>query len=194
MNYRLLVAVLSFVALALSVEIVSAHVVVKPSQVNVATFQTFSIGVPNEKDIAVTGLRLTIPSGLKDVTPTVKPGWTISTKTSGDDITEIDWTGGTVPAGLRDDFSFSAQAPDNTTTLNWKAYQTYADNTIVAWDQDPSSIPSGQEGTPYSKTVVVNDLAATPLTPWVNRPTTHWLTALVGIIAVGAFLLALRRR
>jgi uncharacterized protein YcnI len=148
-----------------------AHVSVKPNQVNVGAFQTFTTGVPNEKDIPTVGLRLVIPENLEHVTPNVKPGWVISVKKSGEGeeakVTEISWTGGSIPAGQRDDFLFSAKAPDAAGNIDWKAYQTYQDGTVVAWDQDPNAPKAAADhdsqemsSTPYSVTRVVNDLTA----------------------------------
>lgn len=141
---------------------VSAHVVVSPSEVGAGAFQTFTTSVPNEKNVPTTALRLVIPDGLKEVMPTVKPGWKITVKKSGDDVTEIDWKGGSIPVGMRDEFTFSAQAPADATTLQWKVYQTYADKTVVSWDQTPTSgdedDDSGSSG-PYSTTKVINDLS-----------------------------------
>lgn len=119
---------------------VYAHVVVKPTKVGIGSFQTFTIGVPNEKDIATVGMRLIIPSGLEGVTPHVKQGWNIEVKKQGqgDDevVTEIVWSDGSIPVGLQDDFLFSAQVPAQESKLSWKAYQTYADGSIVVWDKD----------------------------------------------------------
>lgn len=58
----------------------SAHVVVKPAQVNVGSFQTFTIGVPVEKASGTIGVRLIVPEGLEYVTPNVKSGWRIEVK------------------------------------------------------------------------------------------------------------------
>jgi len=137
----------------------SAHVIVTPSSVGVASFQTFSVSVPTEKDVPTVSLKLVMPDGLNEVVPTVKQGWQITTKKNGDQITEIDWTGGSIPVGLRDDFTFNAQAPPNPTQLHWKAYQTYADGSVVSWDAKPngSDDATGNQG-PYSITEVVNDL------------------------------------
>ncbi len=155
----------SFFGLTMAVVPVFAHVVVGPAEVGVASFQTFTMGVPNEKDMPTTTLRLMIPEGLKSVSPNVKPGWTVSVKKTGDGdsakVLEIDWTGGSIPVGQRDDFLFSAQVPASEAKLLWKAYQTYQDGTVVAWDADPVTIKSGDEGTPYSQTKVINDLTAT---------------------------------
>ena len=83
----------------------SAHVVVKPLRVGIASFQTFDTSVPSEKDIPTVSLRLIIPSGLSYVTPTVKPGWKIDIKKEGDAAKEITWSGGVIPPDQRDDFT-----------------------------------------------------------------------------------------
>jgi uncharacterized protein YcnI len=147
-----------------------AHVVVRPAQVGIAAYQTFTMGVPNEKDTPVTSLRLLIPDGLKSVSPNVKPGWKIEVKKTGEGedakVTEIDWTGGSIPEGQRDDFNFSAQAPADETTLQWKAYQTYQKGDVVSWDQAPVANMTDEQREemektgkgPYSQTNVINDL------------------------------------
>lgn len=143
-----------------------AHAIVSPSQAGVASYTTFSLGVPSEKPQATVAVRLLIPSGVLDVTPNVKQGWKVSVKKdSNANVTEIDWTGGSIPAGERDDFVFRAQVPATPMTLEWKAYQTYADGTIVSWDQEPvansADDDSGTTG-PYSQTEVVDDLTPKP--------------------------------
>lgn len=152
-----------------------AHVVVKPVEVKAAARQNFVVSVPTEEDIPTVGLRLVIPDGLKNVRPNVKPGWSIELKKSGEGenakITEIIWTGGSIPAEQRDEFVFSAQAPAEETSLAWKVYQTYEDGRIVAWDQDPKTVEEytkahpPKEGEhdehapkPFSVTKVINDL------------------------------------
>lgn len=158
-NKLILLAVTAVGVLALPAS-ASAHVVVSPKEVNVAAYQTFTVSVPNEKDNAVTGVRVVIPDGVNGGMPTVKPGWEAAVKKDGDKVTEIAWTGGVIPTGQRDDFSFSAQAPEKESTLQWKAYQTYEDGTEVSWDQDPSKSKDEEGGNagPYSTTAVVNDL------------------------------------
>jgi uncharacterized protein YcnI len=145
-----------------------AHVVVKPGQAGIASFQTFSVGVPVEKDSPTIGLRLVIPAGLAYVIPNVKPGWTITVKKTGEGedakVTEINWTGGNIPSGQRDEFVFSVQVPAEETTLQWKAYQTYEDGTVVSWDQKPSKEEKDDDFAnigPYSETVITNDLKPT---------------------------------
>lgn len=141
-----------------------AHVVVSPKEALTGAYQTFTTSVPNEKDIPVTAIRLVIPDAVDSVTPTVKPGWEIQTKKSGDKVTEITWTGGSIGPELRDEFTFSAHMPAKAGDIHWKAYQTYQDGSVVAWDQKPVEEDGHHGGDenkgPYSTTTVSNDEAA----------------------------------
>lgn len=180
-----------------------AHVVVKPSSAGVASFQTFSVGVPNEKDSPTTGVKLILPDGLGEVSPNVKPGWTITSKKSGEGdaakVTEIDWTGGSIPPGQRDDFVFSAQVPASETTLIWKAYQTYQNGDVVSWDHTPNGTDDDTI-TPYSTTNIINDLgnAQTAAVTQKNEDhaTTIWqaLTSVSLILSVVAIGMQLRKK
>lgn len=118
-----------------------AHVVVTPQAASADSYQTFSISVPSERQSTTTSIRILIPDGATAVRPTVKPGWAISEKTeprASSTVTEILWTGGEIPPGFRDDFSFSIRTPHDG-ALAWKAYQTYEDDAVVSWDQAPAA-------------------------------------------------------
>jgi uncharacterized protein YcnI len=173
--------------------VAAAHVVVTPRQVNVAEFQTFDVSVPNEKETNVTALKLLVPAGLAEVSPTVKPGWTIEIqKNSKGEVSEIDWTGGSVPPEQRDDFTFNAQAPARAGELDWKAYQTYADGSIASWDQKPagSDDATGDTG-PYSVTKVINDLTAQPSTEAKSSDSKNNWTLGLAIAALALSVIAL---
>ena len=177
---------ISLIGSMLVAPIASAHVVVKPAQVPTGSFESFSVGVPNEKDIPTTSLRLVMPDGLQYVSAKLAPGWKVDiTKTgTGEDakVTEITWSGNEIPAGFRDDFVFSAKVPDSATDLTWKAYQTYQDGTVVAWDMKDNG--KDEEGsTPASITKVV---AKTPdtLNTDVKDSTARNVAALALIIGV----------
>ena len=171
-----------------------AHVIVTPGQVGVGQELTFNVSVPNERTTPVTSVKLDIPDGVTSVVPTEKPGWTITTQQSNNTITAITWTG-SMPVGLRDDFSFSAQVPANPTELDWKAYQTYGDGTVVHWDQQPAgSDDSTGDAGPYSVTQVVDDIG-TPTASGLSASTTADIALGVGIVALFvAVFAALRRR
>lgn len=168
-----------------------AHVTVKPTKVSPGDYQTFTTSVPNEKKIAVTGVRLVVPENVKSVTPTVKQGWTISTKKSGESVTEVNWTGGIIDTGLRDEFTFSAQAPAEGTEIIWKAYQTYQDGSVVAWDQKPSDDHGhGEEKDkgPYSTTELSENEADDDVSD-----TSNTLAYVLSGIAVVVSVIALAR-
>lgn len=192
-----------------------AHVVVRPAEVGIGAFQTFTIGVPTEKDIATVGVRLVIPEGLEHTRPNVKPGWKISIKKTGEGeeavVSEISWTGGWIPADQRDDFFFSAKVPSTETKLLWKAYQTYSDGSVVSWDVDPVAAEDthnaeSAEGAPeapaeedfsksgpYSVTTVVDDLNANDYGMHKEK-LMKMLPLLLSIIAIGLAIAAYRRK
>ncbi|HYH75286.1 MAG TPA: YcnI family protein [Candidatus Saccharimonadales bacterium] len=152
-NKQVAALTLSVSALVLSFGgLATAHVTVKPGEAPTGSYQTFSIGVPTEKDQPTVAVRLDVPKGVASVMPTVIPGWTITTERSGSGedavVTSISWTGGQIGAGLRGEFTFSAKTPDNPTTLQWKAYQTYADGSVVAWNASEADQPKKADGSP----------------------------------------------
>jgi uncharacterized protein YcnI len=185
---RFVISLITALVILATPTLVSAHVIVTPNQAGVGQELVFNESVPNEQQTAVTSVKLLIPTGVTDVIPTVKPGWYIQTttdKATNPEITSITWTGN-IPIGQRDDFTFSAQVPGSSTELDWKAYQTYADGTVVHWDQKPagSDDSTGNAG-PYSITKVVNDLTSAP--PKTNSSTSTLALA----ISVAALVLSL---
>lgn len=159
---KLISAVLiSLAAIIAAPSLAFAHVVVSPSQANVGERVLFTIGIPNERDVAVNKIKLNIPNDLNSVQPAVAAGWAITTKTDSDkNVQSITWVGN-IPAGQRADLTFKAQVPAKSSELHWKAYQTYADGITVSWDQTPSKDHGDSEDAttgPYSVTQVIDDL------------------------------------
>lgn len=204
MNKKLLILPLAAIMFLIFANFASAHAVVSPKQANIGQFTSFSLGVPSEKDVATTQVRLLIPDGLNYVTPNVKPGWKIDVKKEGEGenakVSEIDWSAGSIPGGQRDEFVFSAQVPAQAATLHWKVYQTYADGSMVSWDQDPNAPQAkddhgktdfSQTG-PYSQTQVVNDLSVNPANP--PKSSRDNLAFIFSIIALALSLAALQGR
>lgn len=189
-----------FVVSSLSV---FAHVTVKPSEVVVGKYTTFTVSVPVEKDMPTTGVRLIIPAGVEKVTPNMKIGWRIEmikSKENKDVVQEIRWTGNAIPAGQRDEFVFSAKTPATATTLQWTAYQTYRDGSVVDWDVDPtaaSEVHTDEKSDfsksgPFSVTTVVDDLTSTGKVNSGNVALT--LSVIAVILSVVTMGVALGRR
>lgn len=182
------------VALLLSTVSVFAHVIVTPNTVGIGKTQNFSMAVPNEKDTPITAVKLMIPNGVKEVMPNVQAGWTVTPVKNGDNVTEIDWTGGNIPPHQRVDLLFSAQVPATETTLKWSAIQTYQDGSTIEWTHDPTSNPEDDSAPPpYSKTMVVNDLKTTAVSA-ADSNNKNLLYVSWGAVILGgsALLLSLR--
>jgi len=64
-----LIVLLSVISLP---SIAYAHVVVTPNQANIGQEIIFNVSVPNEKESAVTNIRLIIPDTIENVAPTTK--------------------------------------------------------------------------------------------------------------------------
>lgn len=173
---------------------VFAHVAVKPQEVSIGSFQTFVLSAPSEKEQPTIGIRLVLPDGLNHVTPTVKSGWNIEVKKQGEGesakVTEILWTGGEIPAGQRDEFSFSAQVPVKTATLRWKVYQTYLDGTVLSWDKEEQKNDDAHDTGPYSTTLVVDDLQPSITSQVITKEPLSQETV-VSLIALAIALIAL---
>ena len=141
-----------------------AHVTVKPAEVVTAGYQTFTVNVPNEKEIPTVSVKVVIPEAVAHITPTQKAGWNIAIDSEGQGeearVTSITWDGGAISSGLRDEFTFSAQVPEKATSLEWKAYQTYSDGTVVSWDQKSEGGHGESENAgPLSVTEVLDESA-----------------------------------
>lgn len=139
----------------------SAHVAVSPDTGKPAAFETYTFKAPSEKEIPAIGLRLVLPAGFKYDSVGVKPGWKIDTVKKGDTVSEISWTGGSVPPEQFDTFQIMGQNPPKPTTLAWKAYQTYADGSVIAWTEKANPKKEGDESFhPASETKISEQSAA----------------------------------
>jgi uncharacterized protein YcnI len=191
-----------------------AHVIVTPNKVGIAEIQDFTVSVPNERDNPVVSVKLLIPKGVMEVVPDGASGWTITTKSSGSGdqqtVSEIDWDGGSIPVGQREEFIFQAQAPATPTTVFWKAYQTYSDGTIVSWDVDPKTLDNLSDAQQdaladkenkgeYSTTQVINDLAASNMMAASqneaaqNAQMAELLAGFAVLLAIVAIFIALKK-
>jgi uncharacterized protein YcnI len=193
---KFIIFITSFILLG---QVAAAHVIVKPTSVLTGAIETFDVSVPNEKDVPITMIKVLIPDNVQAVTPTAKAGWTITEDKDGSGETakvrSISWSQGSLPASLRDDFTFTAKAPDNAVDLQWKAYQTYQDGTVVAWDKDPSTIKPGEEGTPFSVTKVTVQTTETSSLHVTNKTTDSTARTLaLSALAISLFILAFTTR
>ena len=162
-----LAAACALAFVVLDAAVVGAHVTVSPSSVAQGTSDVIlSFRVPNESAAAtVTGLRIQFPLDhpIVVLNPEAGSGWQVTTLRTAlkkpvttDDgtvtstVSEIDWSGGTIPVGQFGVFNVLAQGiPTGTPQLVFKAIQAYSDGTVVSWIEVPTkTVPNPEHPAP----------------------------------------------
>lgn len=137
---------ISAVATLLFTAVASAHVTVAPAESATGAWETYTLKVPSEKDIATVQIDLRIPEGAEFKQYEATPGWNVTIEGN-----KVSWitTGEGIQAGQFQRFYFTAKNPDAAGEIAWDAYQHYADGSLVQW--------SGEEGseTPHAITSIV---------------------------------------
>ncbi len=199
----------------------AAHVTLNPREA-VAGYQVFEVRVPTEREVATTSVQLIVPEGVHIGGILPLPGWAYetikehmseteddaaATKTSEHEedaheeeaeITSITWSGGAIKPGEYQSFYISTRYQGDPSQLIWKAYQTYADGDVVAWDDATDGHPAPRvtilkETKLDALTAAVNELqAAKPLDNKVILLT--WLVVGSALLSVASFALSLRKR
>jgi uncharacterized protein YcnI len=162
-----LATVCAMAIVVLDAAVVGAHVTVSPSRVPQGTNDVIlSFRVPNESATAtVTGLRVQFPLDhpIVVLNPEAGSGWQVTTVKTAlkkpvttDDgvftsaVSEIEWSGGSIPVGQFGVFNVLAQGiPTGTAELVFKAIQAYSDGTVVSWIQVPTkTVPNPEHPAP----------------------------------------------
>ena len=133
---------------ALLLSFAAAHAETGLTESKAGVSETYRLNVPTEKAIATTQVRLVVPAGMTLTRFQVLPGFTRSVLRNADGlITEVTWRGRVAPEEYAR-FFFQARNPAQPGEVAWKVYQTYADGSVVAWDD------TNPEQTPASRTTV----------------------------------------
>ncbi|MDR0269080.1 DUF1775 domain-containing protein [Paenibacillus sp.] len=122
--------------------IASAHVTVKPTASQPGAWETYTIKIPSEKEIATTKITLKAPEGVELMQYQPVQGWKTTTeKNNSGKISSITWTATDdgILAGEFQQFNFVAHNPDKETEVAWDAFQYYKDGSIVEWTGDKGS-------------------------------------------------------
>ncbi|MFI7026991.1 YcnI family protein [Micromonospora sp. NPDC049900] len=140
----------------------SAHVTVDPEQAEQGGYGRFAFRVPNESDTAsTTKLEIFLPENapVGSVSTMPVPGWTVAVEkrqvdppvqVHGSEITEviskITWTAGgdaAIAPGTFQEFPVSMGPLPEVDQMVFKALQTYSDDGVVRWIDEPQ--PGGEE-------------------------------------------------
>lgn len=117
----------------------SAHIQVTPTVVAPSDPVLFTVLVPGERDTGTVKVDLRLPPGLMPFSFEDVPGWKRRVVRADDGAAErIVWTGRAASDGLVR-FVFLAGTPEQPTTLEWKALQTYAGGYVARWIGAPDA-------------------------------------------------------
>ncbi|TJY41001.1 DUF1775 domain-containing protein [Cohnella pontilimi] len=120
----------------------SAHVTVQPKEVPANSYQVFTLRVPTEKDVATTQVKVEVPAGVDVSRLEPKPDWTYELEKNADGkIVSVTWktAGKGLSATEFGQFLFQGKVAADAKELTWKAYQTYADGSVVEWTGAPDA-------------------------------------------------------
>ena len=125
-------------ALAIAATAAFAHATVRTDmgtkESKVGAFESYRLQVPTEKPMDTVEVKLMVPAGLTVSNFGIVPGFERSVeKDAAGVITSVTWKG---KIGQQEfaRFPFSARNPAKAGRLWFKAYQKYADGSVVAWD------------------------------------------------------------
>jgi uncharacterized protein YcnI len=123
-----------------------AHVTISPGESSAGGSETYTMRVPTERDSATIRIEAEFPIGMAVSDFESKTGWTIESTTNAEgEVVSAVWTGGSIPSGQAEQFSFTAQNPREATTLTWQVVQTHADGSVAEWmgERAPAVVISG---------------------------------------------------
>jgi uncharacterized protein YcnI len=192
----------------------SAHVHVTADHASPGDDAVLTFEVPNESDkgALTTGLTLTLPD-LTEVSTEQEPGWTarLDRDVAAGTVRSITWTaapGAGIPPDQFALFRVAVQLP-KADTVSFPATQTYADGTVVRWDEatppggaEPEhpaptlALTEQPEATGHHGATVTAGPAQAALATAAPDDTARWLAGAALVVAAAGVTLALvmRRR
>ncbi|MBC1289274.1 DUF1775 domain-containing protein [Listeria welshimeri] len=132
----------------------SAHVSVSPNESTVKSWETYTMKVPSEKEMASKKIVLKIAKGVSFESYEPVPGWTTTVDKKNSTVT---WQteGNGIEKGQFQRFSFIAKNPSEEGDVAWNAYQYYEDGSIVEW------VGAEDSETPHATTKILKESAQT---------------------------------
>ncbi|GIP39266.1 hypothetical protein J31TS4_25460 [Paenibacillus sp. J31TS4] len=137
MKKRMLLIGLVLVFSVMFAGLASAHVTVQPAQTTQGSYEMFTVRVPSEsKGTYTTKVEVKVADDVTISRVEPKADWTYELKTDATGkVTSVLWTA--AGKGLSQteftDFHLSGKVGDTAASITWKAYQTYADGSVVEW-------------------------------------------------------------
>lgn len=217
---RLITVTLATVGLLAVAAPASAHVTVNPKEATAGGYARVAFRVPNESDTETTiKLEVHLPESapFASVSTMPVPGWVATVQkrkldkpldAHGQQITEavsvITWNaseGAAIKPGEFQEFPVSmGRMPDNVNQLVFKALQTYSDNTVVRWIEEPKEGTELEHPAPVLKLTAATTSTPAAVTvapePSGSNDILGWTSLGVGVLALllAGFALTRSRR
>jgi uncharacterized protein YcnI len=135
----------------------SAHVEASSDDATRGGYATVSFQVPNESTTGAATTAVTVELvNVSGVKAQAKPGWGAKLDRDGDKVRSVTWTAAPdagIPADQFDVFQIAMKLPD-ADSVSFPTTQTYADGTVVKWDQ--GKLPGGAEPEHPAPTLALN--------------------------------------
>ncbi len=200
----------------------SAHVRLDPATAVVGR-QVYGVRVPNEKDIPTVSVRLVVPDGVEVTGVMPLSGWSHTEKMmpvevhaeeeeaaaghndeeATERVAEVTWSGGQIAKGEYMMFYVNTNYEGDPAKLVWKAYQTYSDGSIVAWDDSTEEAPAPAVTVTEKSDLemlkgTVEELKGAQSAPKEQEESfspdlNTWLAGGALVVAVGALMAGLRK-
>jgi uncharacterized protein YcnI len=141
-------AALLYLGPAAAITTASAHVQATSTDAGRGAYATVTFQVPNESTANSATTAVTVDlTNVSAVQTEAKPGWSakVDRDAASNAVRSVTWTAapdGGIPVAQFGVFRISAKLPD-ADTVSFPTTQTYADGTVVKWDQGPA--PGGAE-------------------------------------------------
>ncbi|MEH6907002.1 YcnI family copper-binding membrane protein [Neobacillus drentensis] len=120
----------------------SAHVTVIPKTSTTGAWETYTLKVPVEKEVATTKVTIKAPQGVEIMSYQPVPGWTYSSEKDASGKVKtftFEATGEGIQAGQFQQFVFVGKNPEKAAKAAWDAFQYYKDGSVVEWTGDEGS-------------------------------------------------------
>jgi uncharacterized protein YcnI len=114
-----------------------AHVIARTPFVFASASSELELEVPNERDAAMTGLRVTAPPGFRIVGARSEGNWLPRVTP-----TSVTWTGSSLPPNALTTFELTVDAPATPEGVSFRAAQLYPDGASVRWAVALTVIPA----------------------------------------------------
>jgi uncharacterized protein YcnI len=123
----------------LDVAAASAHAIVRPSASRPAELQLYTLTVPTEREVPTVGVDLKVPEGIDFFLVEKKSPWQAKLVMTNGRVSEVRWSGDSVPPDFFVQFKFIARNPILAGTISWRIVQRYADGKDVFWIGSPTA-------------------------------------------------------